>query len=117
MLLNMGLVLTVSNGLHFLIAWELFALFGFFLITLDREQPEARAAATKVTNDAKDTTARETDARLKALGATLDAQAAEATQRIEAQRAEASKGLEAIAKDAADEIVARLLGRPATARG
>ena len=43
-LLSMGLVLTVSNGLHFLIAWELFALFGFFLITLDRKQPEARAA-------------------------------------------------------------------------
>jgi hydrogenase-4 component B len=43
-LLSMGLVLTVSNGLHFLIAWELFALFGFFLITLDRKQPQARAA-------------------------------------------------------------------------
>lgn len=44
LLLSMGLVLTVSNGLHFLIAWELFALFGFFLITLDRKQPEARSA-------------------------------------------------------------------------
>jgi hydrogenase-4 component B len=44
LLLSMGLLLTVSNGLHFLIAWELFALFGFFLITLDRDQPEARAA-------------------------------------------------------------------------
>ena len=44
LLLTMGLVLTVSNGLHFLIAWELFALFGFLLITLDRKQPEARAA-------------------------------------------------------------------------
>jgi hydrogenase-4 component B len=44
LLLSMGLVLTVSNGLHFLIAWELFALFGFFLITLDRKQAEARAA-------------------------------------------------------------------------
>ncbi len=43
-LLSMGLVLTVSNGLHFLIAWELFALFGFFLITLDQKQPKARAA-------------------------------------------------------------------------
>jgi F-type H+-transporting ATPase subunit b len=78
---------------------------------------EARAAATKVTTDAKDSTARETDARLKALGSSLDAQAAEATQRIEAQRAEASKGLDAIAREAADAIVARLLGRPATARG
>lgn len=44
MLLSMGLVLTVSNGLHFLIAWELFALSGFFLITLDRKHPEVRAA-------------------------------------------------------------------------
>lgn len=44
LLLSMGLVLTVCNGLHFLIAWELFALFGFFLITLDRKQSEARAA-------------------------------------------------------------------------
>ena len=44
LLLSMGLVLTVSNGVHFLIAWELFALFGFFLITLNRKQPEARAA-------------------------------------------------------------------------
>lgn len=43
-LLSMGLVLTVSNGLHFLIAWEMFALSGFFLITLDQKQPEARAA-------------------------------------------------------------------------
>lgn len=44
LLLSMGLVLTVSNGLHFLIVWELFALFGFFLITLDRNRPEVRAA-------------------------------------------------------------------------
>ncbi len=44
LLLSMGLVLTVSNGLHFLIAWELFAICAYFLITLDREQGEARAA-------------------------------------------------------------------------
>ena len=42
--LSMGLVLTVSNGLHFLIAWELFAVSAFFLITLDRQRPEVRAA-------------------------------------------------------------------------
>ena len=35
LVLSMGLVLTVSNGLHFLIAWELFAICGYFLITLD----------------------------------------------------------------------------------
>jgi hydrogenase-4 component B len=40
----MGLVLVTSNGLHFLIAWELFALCGYFLITLERERRETRAA-------------------------------------------------------------------------
>jgi hydrogenase-4 component B len=44
LLLSMGLVLTVSNGLHFLIAWELFAVCSYFLITLDRQQREVRAA-------------------------------------------------------------------------
>jgi len=39
----MGLVLTVSNGLHFLVAWELFAICGYFLITLDRERSGVRA--------------------------------------------------------------------------
>jgi hydrogenase-4 component B len=44
MVLSMGLVLLSSNGLHFLIAWELFALCGFFLVTLDREAREVRSA-------------------------------------------------------------------------
>jgi hydrogenase-4 component B len=44
LVLSMGLVLTVSNGLHFLIAWELFAVCAYFSITLDREQREVRAA-------------------------------------------------------------------------
>jgi hydrogenase-4 component B len=44
LLLSMGLVLLSSNGLHFLIAWELFALAGFFLITLDSRNPEVRRA-------------------------------------------------------------------------
>lgn len=44
LVLSMGLVLTVSNGLHFLIAWELFAICGYFLITLERKKPEVRAA-------------------------------------------------------------------------
>ena len=43
-MLSMGLVLTVSNGLHFLIAWELFAVCAYFLITLDRQRREVRAA-------------------------------------------------------------------------
>ena len=44
LVLSMGLVLLCSNGLHFLIAWELFAVSAFFLITLDRQRPEVRAA-------------------------------------------------------------------------
>ena len=42
--MSMGLVLTVSNGLHFLIAWELFTVSSYFLITLDRQRREVRAA-------------------------------------------------------------------------
>jgi hydrogenase-4 component B len=44
LLLGMGLVLVCANGLHFLIAWELFALCGFFLITLDGRSQAARSA-------------------------------------------------------------------------
>jgi hydrogenase-4 component B len=44
LVLSMGLVLTMSNGLHFLIAWELFAICAYFSITLDRQQREVRAA-------------------------------------------------------------------------
>lgn len=41
---SMGLVLTASNGMHFLIAWELFAICAYFSITLDRQPREVRAA-------------------------------------------------------------------------
>jgi hydrogenase-4 component B len=44
LVLSMGLVLVASNGLHFLIAWELFTICAYFLVTLDRRQREARAA-------------------------------------------------------------------------
>jgi hydrogenase-4 component B len=44
MLLSLVFVLLVSNGLHFLIAWELFTLSAYFLITADRRQREVRAA-------------------------------------------------------------------------
>jgi len=44
LLLSMILVLTASNGLHFLMAWEAFAISAYFLITLDQEQRAARAA-------------------------------------------------------------------------
>jgi len=43
-LLSLGLVLLSSNGLHFLIAWEVFAVSSYFLITLDRQRSEGRRA-------------------------------------------------------------------------
>lgn len=42
--LSLGAVLLVANGLHFLIAWELFTLSAYFLITLDRQQGEVQTA-------------------------------------------------------------------------
>lgn len=44
MVFCMGLVLLSANGLHFLVAWELFAVTGYFLITLDRHRGEVRKA-------------------------------------------------------------------------
>ena len=44
LLAAMGLVLVNSNGLHFLISWELFALSAFFLITLENRHPAVRRA-------------------------------------------------------------------------
>ena len=44
LLLGLGLVLITLNGLHFLIAWELFTVCAYFLVTLDRSRPEVRAA-------------------------------------------------------------------------
>jgi hydrogenase-4 component B len=43
-LLCMALVLVSANGLHFLIAWELFTVSAYFLITLDRSRIEVRKA-------------------------------------------------------------------------
>ncbi|MBI5364684.1 MAG: NADH-quinone oxidoreductase subunit H [Planctomycetes bacterium] len=45
MVLNMGLALLCSNGLHFLVAWELFTLSAYFLIRLDDRRRPARSAA------------------------------------------------------------------------
>ncbi|HMD61583.1 MAG TPA: proton-conducting transporter membrane subunit [Opitutaceae bacterium] len=42
--LSLGLVLLSSNGLHFLIAWEIFAVSSYFLVTLDRQRREVREA-------------------------------------------------------------------------
>ncbi len=44
LVLGLGLTLLAVNGLHFLIAWELFTLAGYFLVTLDRRLPEVRKA-------------------------------------------------------------------------
>ena len=44
LLLSLGLVLLASNGLHFLLGWELFTLSAYFLITLDRQHAEVREA-------------------------------------------------------------------------
>ncbi len=44
LLMSLGLVLVAVNGLHFLIAWELFTLAAYFLVTLDRTRAEVRAA-------------------------------------------------------------------------
>ncbi|HSU56462.1 MAG TPA: proton-conducting transporter membrane subunit, partial [Candidatus Dormibacteraeota bacterium] len=44
LVLCLGLVLISANGLHFLIAWELFTVSAYFLVTLERQKPEVRAA-------------------------------------------------------------------------
>ncbi len=44
MVLSLGFVLVASNGLHFLLGWEIFTVAGYFLITLDRQSREVRAA-------------------------------------------------------------------------
>lgn len=44
LLLSLGFVLVSANGLQFLIAWELFTLSAYFLITANREKSEVRAA-------------------------------------------------------------------------
>jgi hydrogenase-4 component B len=44
LLVNLILILLVANGLHFLIAWELFTVCSYFLVTTERNRSEARAA-------------------------------------------------------------------------
>jgi hydrogenase-4 component B len=44
LLLAVGFVLVATNGIHFLIGWELFTLAAYFLVTLDRRGAEVRAA-------------------------------------------------------------------------
>jgi hydrogenase-4 component B len=44
LMLSLGSVLLASNGLHFLIAWEIFTVCAFFLVTLDQQKREVRAA-------------------------------------------------------------------------
>src|ERR1017187_1479987 len=42
--LGMGFVLVSANGLHFLIAWEIYTVCAYFLITLERQKRAVRAA-------------------------------------------------------------------------
>jgi hydrogenase-4 component B len=44
LVLCLGLILLCSNGLHFLIAWEIFSVAAYFLVTLDRRSSNVRAA-------------------------------------------------------------------------
>ncbi len=44
LLLGMVLVPSLANGLHFLLAWEVFAISAYFLITLDNAKAEVRRA-------------------------------------------------------------------------
>lgn len=44
LLASIGCVLLSSNGLHFIFAWEVFTISSYFLITLDRQRSEVRAA-------------------------------------------------------------------------
>jgi len=44
LVLCLGLVLVTTNGLHFLLGWELFTVAAYFLVTLDRQRREVRAA-------------------------------------------------------------------------
>ena len=44
LLLSLGWVLVSSNGLHFLLGWELFTVSAYFLVTLDRTRRDVRAA-------------------------------------------------------------------------
>jgi hydrogenase-4 component B len=41
---SMGFVLLSSNGLHFLLGWEMFTVSSYFLITLERQKTEVRRA-------------------------------------------------------------------------
>ncbi len=44
LLVSMSLVLLVTNGLHFLVAWELFSVSAYFMITRERQRREVRSA-------------------------------------------------------------------------
>ncbi len=44
LMLWLGTVLVCANGLHFLIAWELFTVSAYFLVALERSKSDSRAA-------------------------------------------------------------------------
>ncbi len=44
LVLSQGIVLLAANGIHFLVGWETFTISAYFLITLDRDNPDVRRA-------------------------------------------------------------------------
>ncbi|MBI2408460.1 MAG: NADH-quinone oxidoreductase subunit H [Gemmatimonadetes bacterium] len=44
LVLSIVVVLLASNGVHFLLGWEAFTISAYFLITLDRDNPDVRRA-------------------------------------------------------------------------
>ena len=69
-----------------------------------------RAEALKVTQAAKDASAREAEAKIKAHDAELDAKLADAEARLATARQSALGEIETVAAEAAREMVARLAG-------
>ena len=75
---------------------------------------QSRAEALKVTQAAKDASAREAEAKAKAADAELGAKVAEAEARIRAASEAAMADIETVAAEAALDMVARLSGTTTT---
>ena len=69
-----------------------------------------RAEALKVTQAAKEASARETEAKVKAADVEINARVRDAEERIAAAAAAAMADIEAVAADAAQDLVAKLSG-------
>ena len=69
-----------------------------------------RAEALKVTQTAKEASARETEAKVRAADVEINARVRDAEERIAAAAAAAMADIEAVAADAAQDLVAKLSG-------